>query len=139
MISPLEVRSHFLTLLNGLIGTYLFSDGRIEQAIAILPDEDHGWDFPNNGTVPTGIECVIIRPYPSIKELIGGRQKKYEWAVTLKQWDASNNLLAATEKLVNNLPYLLTSPRTVPPNPALGNIETVRFEFVEYEYQAISA
>lgn len=137
MITPLEVRSQFLTLLDGLIGSYRFSDGRIETAIAILPDEDHGWDLNNKTT--TGIECVIIRPYPSIRELIGGREKKYEWSITLKQWDASNNLLAATEKLVNNLPYLLTTPRTVPPNPALGNIESCKFKFVEYEYQPISA
>lgn len=138
MITPIELRTSFLNLLSGIIGTYKFSDGATQSAIAILPDEDYGWDFPNNGTVTTGIECIIIRPSPSIKELIGGRQKKYEWAVTLKQWDASNNLLAATEMLVNKLDYLLTTPRTVPPNPALGNIETCKFEIVAYEYQAIA-
>lgn len=138
MITPIELRSQFLTLLSQLIGSYKFSDGHCQSAIAILPDEDYGWDFPNNGTVTTGIECVIIRPSPSITELIGGRQKKYEWAVTLKQWDASNNLLAATEALVKNLDYLLTTPRTVPPNPALGNIETVKFELCEYIYQRIN-
>lgn len=138
MITPIELRSQFLTLLSGFVGSYKFSDGSIQSAIAILPDEDYGWDFPNNGTVTTGIECVIIRPTPSINELIGGRQKKYEWAVTLKQWNASNNLLAATEVLVNGLDYLLTTPRTVPPNPALGNIETCKFELIEYTFQAIA-
>lgn len=138
MITPLELRSQFLAILTGIIGTYKFSDGRIEDAIAILPDEDHGWDFPNNGTDVVGIECVIVRPSPSITQLLGGIQKKYEWACTLKQWDASNNLLAATEALVNGLDYLLTSPRPVPPNPALGNIETCKFEIQEYIYQAIA-
>jgi len=137
MITPIEIRNQFLSLLGSVIGQYKFTDGRIQSAIALLPDENHGWDFPNNGTVTAGIEAVIIRPYPGVTELIGGRQKKYEWAVTLKQWDASNNLLAATEQLVNNLTYLLTTPRTIPPNAALGNIETVKFEIIEYVYQPI--
>lgn len=134
MIVALELRSQFLTILNGLIGTYRFSDRSTQPALAILPDSNHGWGFPNNGTVTTGIECLIIRPYPGAISLLGGRHKPMSWNIELKQWDATKNLIEATERLVNKIDYQITSPRLVPPNPGLGIIEQVKFSIIEHAY-----
>lgn len=134
MIECTQLRSQILTLLDGIVGTYRYSDGYTEPAIAVLPDINAGWNYPNGGTVTTGIECIITRPYPSVVPLIGGKMKPLRWAITLKQWNAQDSLLEATEALVDGLDYLMTSPKLVPPSPALGIIEQVKFEILEYEF-----
>lgn len=142
MIDFLTLKSQIVSLLAGHIGTYKFKEGDTERAIAVLPDPDHGYNYPNNGTETTGIEVVVIRPMPKITHFLGGDvQKEYRTAITLKQWNADSSLLEATEALVNGLVgqnYLITSPKWVPPNPAMGIIEQVFMELVEYEFQELA-
>lgn len=135
----MELRSSLINLLSGILGTYKFPDRTTDSAISILPHKTHGWNFPPSGTEVSGIEIIIVRPPPAIKELLGGRQKKYEWALTLKQWDGKGNLLEAIEKITDGLDYLLTSPRLIPPNPALGSLESAKLEIIEYFYEADNA
>jgi len=131
-----DLRTQILSLLSGIIGTYRYSDGYTESAIAVLPDPNVGWDFPGNGTVTDGIEVIITRPYPGAVPLYGGRMKPLRWGITLKQWDSQQGLLEATEALVDGLDYLMTSPKLVPPNAALGIIEQVTFQILEYQFLA---
>lgn len=139
MIDCLTLRYQLVSLLAGLLGQYHFSDGTTGDAIAILPDDAEGFNYPGNGTETEGIECVVIRPYPTINSLLGGdRIKPYRWQVTLKQWNPNGSLLDAVERLVNNLDYSITSPSWVPPNAALGIIEQVRFEVLEFEFQKVT-
>lgn len=138
MIDALALRTSIVEILGGLIGTYTFTDQSTGDAIAVLPDPSYGFSYPNGGTETTGIEVVVIKPVPKITHLLGGDlQKEYRTAITLKQWNPSSSLLEATEKLVDGLSaFLLTSPKWVPPNPAMGIIEQVFVELVEYEFQS---
>lgn len=136
MIDCTQLRSQILTLLADIIGTYRYSDGYEEAAIAVIPDEDRGFDVPGNGTRSQGIEIIISRPVPEVKHfLAGGKQLTYRWIITLKQWDASKSLIEATQILIDNLDYLITSPKLVPPNAALGIIEQMTMQIVEHDFQ----
>lgn len=139
MIVCTDLRSQIVSLMEGLIGTYEHTDGYIEPAIAVLPDSESGWNYPSTGTVATGIEVVITRPYPGAIPLLNNeRMKPLRWGITLKQWDSSKSLLDATTALVDGLAYHhMTLPRLVPPNAALGIIEQVTFELIEWEFQEI--
>lgn len=135
MIEVIALRQSIQALLAGLVGTYTHGDGYVEDAIAVLADPTYGYDYPNNGCVTKGIECVVLRPFPKLIPLLGGASmKEYRWAIALKQWDARGNLLEATEALVNGLPYLVGSPVWVPPDANRGIIEQVRLEVIEWDF-----
>jgi hypothetical protein len=137
VIDAFALKQEIAVLLNGLVGRYK-DEGWEEDAIAVLPDPDYGYDFPNNGTVTEGMEVVILRPYPKVSSLFGGRQMQYRWQIVLKQWDSQSSLLDAVEALVGGLEsHMLTSPVLVPPDPGRGIIEQVRFEIFEWEFQAL--
>lgn len=139
MIDCLTLRSQFTSLLAGLLGEYHFSDGTTGEAIAVLPDDTLGYNYPGNGTDTEGIECVIVRPYPTIQHLLGGdRTLSYKWQITLKQWNSNGSLLEAANRVVAGLDYCMSSPAWVPPNANLGIIEQVSFQLVEYEFQKVS-
>lgn len=139
MIDALVLRSDIIALLGNLLGTYSFPDnGGTDHAIAVLPDADAGWNYPPSGTKITGVEVVIVRPYPGVSPLLGGdRTKTYVWHITLKQWSSASNLLAATEALVNGLDYFISDPIPAPPNAGLGILEQVKIDIAEYTYQEI--
>ena len=136
MLVCTDLRDSILQLLDGMIGTYLYSDGYSESAIAIIPDQNHGYEVPGNGTRTEGIEVIIVRPVPQVSHFLTGRQLKSQWNIVLKQWDASQSLIEAATILVEKLDYLLTSPKLVPPNNALGIIEQCSFTVIDYEYQS---
>lgn len=136
MIVATTLRSHILELLDGLVGTYRYSDGYTEPAIAVIPDNDRGYEVPGNSTRTEGIEVIIQRPVPQINHFLnGGKQFTYRWVLVLKQWDASKSLIEVVSILIEELDYLLSSPKLVPPNAALGIIEQCSFSIVEFEYR----
>lgn len=133
MIVCTDLRSHILELLDGAIGTYRYSDGYTEPAIAVIPDNDRGYEVPGNGTRTEGIEVIIQRPVPQINHFLGGsKQLTHRWNIVLKQWDASKSLIEVVSILIEELDYLLSSPKLVPPNAALGIIEQCSFSIVEH-------
>lgn len=135
MLVCTDLRDSILELLDGMIGTYRYSDGFIEQAIAIIPDQNHGYDIPGNGTRTEGIEVIIQRPVPQINHYLCGKQLIHRWNVVLKQWDPSKSLIEPVTILMQELDYLISSPKLVPPNAALGIIEQCSFTIADYEYQ----
>lgn len=136
MIVCTDLRSRILELLDGLVGTYRYSDGYTEPAIAVIPDDQHGYDVPGNGTRTEGIEVIIQRPVPQVNHFLnGGKQLTHRWNIVLKQWDASKSLIEVVTILIEELDYLLSSPKLVPPNAALGIIEQCNFSIVEFEYR----
>lgn len=139
MIVCTRLRSQILELLQDLIGTYRYSDGYTEPAIAVIPDDDRGYEVPGNGTRTEGIEVLISRPAPEVRHFLAGdRQLTYRWIITLKQWDSSKSLLDAIDILVQELDYLISSPKLVPPNAALGIIEQCSFFITEHEFQKVA-
>lgn len=136
MITALDLRSHIETILADYIGDYTRNGNGNSKAIAILPDNKHGFNYPPPGTTVTGIEAVIIRPIPAVKMLLN---KQYvgraTWEIYLKQWDRSSNLIDATEELIvglNKLDYAFESPVRVPPNERLNGLESVRTAVYEF-------
>ena len=138
MIDAIALKTEISILLTGLLGTYTFSDGYVEPAIAVIPDNTTGYNYPDNGTVTTGMEVVIVRPIPTVENLLGGdRLKSYRWDIVLKQWSDTTSLLDATEALVNGLSHSIAKVSSTPPNGALGIIAQVRIELSEYVYQEV--
>lgn len=136
MITAKELRSHIETILADYIGDYTWNGNGNSKAIALLPDNKHGFSYPPPGTTVTGIEAVIVRPVPAVKMLLN---KQYfgraTWEIYLKQWDRSSNLIDATEKLIvglSRLDYAFESPVRVPPNERMNGIESVRTAVYEY-------
>lgn len=136
MLVCTDLRDSILTLLDGMIGTYRYSDGYTESAIAIIPDNSHGYEVPGNGTRTEGIEVIIQRPVPQISHYLGGgKQLIYRTGIILKQWDSSRSLIEPVTILMQELDYLIFSPKLVPPNSALGIIEQCSLTITDYEYQ----
>lgn len=135
MITARELRSHITTILADYIGKYTWNGGSVATAVAILPDNKHGFSYPPPGTTVEGIEVVIIRPVPATKLLLSGYIGRATWEIYLKQWDRSANLIDATEKLIvglNRLNYAFESPVRVPPNERMNGLESVRTAVYEY-------
>ena len=135
MITAFELRSHINTILANYIGKYTWNNGSQANAIAILPDNKHGFSYPPPGTTVTGIEAVIIRPVPSTKLLLTGYIERATWEIYLKQWDRSSSLIDATEELIvglNKLEYAFESPIRVPPNERVNGLESIRTAVYEY-------
>ena len=140
MINALQLKTEVATLLAGLLGTYTFSDGVVEPAIAVIPDDTTGYNYPDGTTVTSGMEVVIIRPIPTVENLLtGDRMKIYTHSIVCKQWDDTKSLLEATEALVDGLSHPISKVSSTPPNSTLGIIEQCRIELVEYVYQPVGA
>lgn len=135
MITALELRSHIATILADYIGTYTWNGGSSAAALAILPDNKHGFSYPPPGTTVTGIEVAIVRPVPTTKLLLTGYIARHTWEIYLKQWDRNSNLIEATSLLVAGLDkfnYAFESPVRVPPNERMNGLESVRTAVYEY-------
>lgn len=136
MITAINLRETISNILTTHIGTYTFSSGA-SQAIAILPDSQHGYSYPPSGTKVSGVEVVIIRPVPTTALRLTGYASRRTWQIYLKQWDKSKNLVQATEVLIdglNRLGYAFESPIHVLPNEKAQGIESVRVAVYEYCY-----
>jgi hypothetical protein len=104
MIDALNLRKDILEILSNEIGIYTFPDESTDTAIAVLPDPDIGWQYPEQGTTVEGLEVIIKQPYPETSSNLGSdRTNTYCWEIHLKQWDTQKNLKTAIELLINNL------------------------------------
>lgn len=137
MIIARELRSQIVGILADYIGKYTWSNGSLQEAIAVLPDNKHGFSYPPPGTTVSGIEAVIIRPVPSTKLLLTGYMARHTWEIYLKQWDRNSNLIDVTEELIvglSKLDYAFESPVRVPPNERVNGLESVRLAVYEFAY-----
>lgn len=138
-ITALTLRSHLTSILTTHIGTYTFQSGATSDAIAVLPDNQHGYSYPPPGTNVVGIEVVIIRPTPTTSLRLTGYASRKTWEIHLKQWDRSKNLVQATEVLVqglNELNYAFESPQRLLPNERIQGIESVRCAVFEFNFSS---
>ncbi len=136
MIEPSTIRSEVANILNNYLGEYLYPDGSSRQAIAVLPDPDLGWNYPEEGVRASGLECTIIQPIAQPSALIGGGAcKEFCWEIHLKQWDSGKDLINPSEELVNfiSITYLLKRFAYMPANNKLMTIEQYKIYFCEYE------
>lgn len=126
-ISARQLRDDVLSALESIIGTYTFVNGSTAPAIAVLPDDSRGYDYPEYGTRTTGIEVVIEKPYGEIQNptLGGGANIRYDWMICVKQWDNNASLFAASQILLEKISckYLVSKVVRIPENNKLDSIE----------------
>ncbi|MBD2771138.1 hypothetical protein [Iningainema tapete] len=138
MIDPLVLRASIKIILESQIGTYQFRGGMTE-AIAILPDPQLGWQYPEQGTKVTGLEVVIKQPVPEVQSNIGGdRTKEYAWSIHLKQWDTTKSLRQAVDLLIDNLPgeYFIERVSMMPASDKLLTVEQCKIFLKEWTTNA---
>lgn len=126
MIDPLTLKDDIFAIVSPYLGTYTFPDSDTGAAIAIIPDPDYGWNYPENGTKVTGLEVVIKQPYPDVSPNIGGdRTKEYVWEIHLKQWDTNKDLRSVIDSLTSELSadYLIERVSYMPPSDKLLTVE----------------
>ncbi|BDA74369.1 hypothetical protein CAL7716_085350 [Calothrix sp. PCC 7716] len=139
MLDHLILKNTILAKIEGALGEYKFIDGATDKAICILPDPDRGFNYPEEGTKITGLECVIKKPLPDVAPLLGGGiQKTYLWEIHLKQWDANKSLLATFEALVDELSqnYLIDHASYMPASDKLMTIEQCKVFIKDFINQA---
>jgi hypothetical protein len=134
MIDPLILKDDVFAKLKTLIGTYTFPGGDTGYAIAILPDPDSGWLYPEQGTKVTGLEVVIKQPYPEVSPNIGGdRTNSYTWEIHLKQWDTTQTTREALEILTSELPqYRIERVSIMQANDKLLTVEQCKIFITEW-------
>jgi hypothetical protein len=134
MINPLILKDDILILLKSLIGMYTFPGGDTCRAIAILPDPDSGWLYPEQGTKVTGLEVIIKQPYPEASPNIGGdRTNSYTWEIHLKQWDTTQTTREALEILTSELPqYRIERVSIMPASDKLLTVEQCKIFITEW-------
>lgn len=139
IMDALLLRSLLLSLLEADLGIYNFDNGLTAPAIAVLPDTDHGYNFPPADTDSQGLECLIFQPLKGWVSLLGnGGAVPCRWEIRLQQWDGNQNLLAVANALV---PVLARSPELaycqfskpvyIPPNREKEILEQVVIRFTE--------
>jgi hypothetical protein len=139
MINPIALKNDILFILASQLGTYTFPDKTTGQAIAVLPDPELGWQYPEQGTKPFGLEVVIKQPYPETSPLLGGdRSHSYKWEIHLKQWDTTKSLFDVVDLLVTELPskYYIERVSPIPASDKLLVVEQCKIYLKEW---AISA
>lgn len=122
----LQLRAEVLDLLTNeqwgdrLLGTYTFSNGQTDDAIAVAAN-----NYPPAGTLVTGLEVVIEFDYGQrIVPLTGGNLIHSSTQLHLKQWDIEQTTTEASDRLVDGLDYPMeVSPRVIR-SDVLDNIES---------------
>lgn len=142
-LTTTELRNHVDTILSnaGYLGVYQWNDGTTTKAIAVLPDDNYGLDYPPQEVTVNKIEAVIIKPQYQNKQLLGGDiHRKQRFQIFLKQWETRDGigilvdpprLREATQELYEELAHLLfdlTSPSYIPRNEKMGTIESSTFD-----------
>lgn len=80
-------------ILNGKLGSYFFPNLQPVPAIAFLPDNKLGYNYPPADIRRAGIECVIIAPRIQPSKVLGPEMKfTTAWQIFLKEWDIFHNL-----------------------------------------------
>lgn len=114
-ITHLELKSFIETELSGLLGTYTHPTGTL-PAIALLPNPQFGYYFPPDNWKVTGVEVVILRPVPTMRDakqkFAGDLSFYYHWKIILKQHDIDGDLYTAMDALL----IALSQNYTIAPN-----------------------
>lgn len=135
MIEALALRNDVLSKLKNKLGRYIFPNGASIEAICVLPDPERGWNYPQEGTKISGLECVIKRPYPQPQPNLGGSlTTSYWWEIHLKQWDKNQSLLESNESLLELFikDYQLKQMTYMPYSDKLLTVEQCKIYLEEY-------
>ncbi len=133
-VTGLRLRRDVESWLSGKCGIYLFpfngGSTKAVPAIAVLPDNEHGYSYPPEDVQVSGLEVVIVRLVVSPRKLLGkDLHKRYPWEIYLKLWDNNGNLIEATEALINGLHscgYCFQSPQAISPDEgSIGQIKVL--------------
>lgn len=145
MLTPIELRTIIEESIGNHIGYYKLPDKNTHliRAIAVLPDNMHGDNYPPVETqVLTGLEVVIHKPILSINDRLSGDGiKVYKWEIFINQWNKSK-LVEATNSLIDALhdKRLSCTPATYSSiNPGSkthpGTINYSRIAIIEKEFK----
>lgn len=132
----ISLRSLFLDALGANLGRYFFPNRPTPvPAIAVIPDKVYGNDYPPEGTVISGIEVLIIKPFPSaIERLSFDSYRPYKWDIQVRQWDGNGDIRLCAELMINALQenqYKFTNPVYVAPDLETGILPSCRIGVIK--------
>jgi hypothetical protein len=141
LLTELDIRAIIATALDGLLGTYTYSNGVTEPAFKATDGSYRakGDPWPHGPEVPkvTGLEAVLEVDIeaPDFQQLMG---RDYtldrRCRLTLKQWDITSTVRAASSavlKALNNTRvYRLQPGPRVSRDTRIDNLETQSFTFL---------
>ncbi len=134
----LEIRNQLEAGLSSVLGEYVFPDGVITPAIAVLPSDFWGYHYPPQQTKVSGIELTIKQAIPTTNQLLSSETlERINYDIHLKQWDRVGELNTATQLLIECLQgngYLFTSPELI--SPSSNNVISVFLQV--YSFSVIS-
>ncbi len=122
-ITTLSLRTDLIAALGENLGTYTRPDGGTEGAIAVIPHNQYGYDYPPDNYQITGVEVVILKPKIKINMTHHGALKKNQFEVFLKFWSNTGALNSVTEWVADYLidqGYQIESPVYIPYDEKLG-------------------
>ena len=140
VISIAQIRDRLETSLTGLLGTRTYSTATNDVILpALVIDYGRSQDIGGNVWAQkpkkvTGLEAVIEPQQQFIHQEFHSQQYGIEWqtTITLKQWDITENLLAATSAFIREFGPIMnpgTSAR-IPRSSQLDSVESQRFVLI---------
>jgi hypothetical protein len=140
-ITELSLRSIIVTALDGLLGTYTYSDGSTETAFkatdGTFQGSGHPWPYGPEVPTVTGLEAILAVDVdgPRITPLMGGDYYTYKACrLDLTQHDTTNTTRAAASAVLKALAPLPTvqiqRSLRIPRMSPVDNLEVFRCEFL---------
>lgn len=132
-VETIKIVDTLKNIIGSDLGIYKLNED-VWDAVAILPDDLMGWEYPPSGTSVEGIEIVVVRPYAEIlNTLDNDRIIRNRWKITIKQWDVTRNLVDLVGRISDLMEiYLITSIKVIPPDEQKGIVESINFDVLEY-------
>ncbi|MBD2005610.1 MULTISPECIES: hypothetical protein [Cyanophyceae] len=123
-----EMRSLVESALEGMLGWYVFPNGRKVKAIAVIKAFE---TFPPDGTQIQGLEIVIPYPRPITQALLDCYRVENEWTIHIKQWDRGKSMREVLPKILslNGIKKTLL----IPADDQMGTPEILTITLSEFE------
>lgn len=138
IITTLSLRNHLVTALGDDLGTYTRPDGGTEPAIAIIPHNQYGYNYPPDNYKVTGIEGVILKPKIKAKMAYLGASKKSEYEIFLKFWSETGKINQVTELVFDyfiDQEYQMLSPVYMPYDEKLGILASTKLTIYNFTHR----
>ncbi len=145
-INRTQLVNDFRTILAGKIGSYSFPQPvgapLVQDAIALLPVAQYGFNYPPEKVTITGIEVVINDATIEYNTRFNQHTAAFgTWKVYVKQWDTEQVLSDVLDELtfeLGQLGYRLTNFIEQEAEEGLGLIRTIRFD-IRDDYSLVDA
>jgi hypothetical protein len=135
-LTAMGLRTLIVRTVGKLIGNYtLPGSSTFVPAIAVLPDNKYGNNYPPPETTISGIEIVIHQPKPnSVSRLGNDRLREKKWEIFINQWDGNGDLIKIVNLLVDEFQdnsIKFTNPVFPESNMDVGIVPYCRIALIE--------